>query len=63
MFCSLKNNANRNNDADEQHNPVIRRSRFTAPIADLSALGGYSAIRIVLLKVIIAPCFPAMFYR
>jgi hypothetical protein len=31
--------------ADEQTHPIIRRGRFIAPIADLSALGGFSDIQ------------------
>jgi hypothetical protein len=37
-----------------QNNPDIRRGRFIAPIADLSALGGCFDIQINKLKVIIA---------
>jgi hypothetical protein len=36
-------------------NPDTCRGRFIAPIADLSALGGYSYILIILLNRIIAP--------
>src|ERR1700730_7152721 len=53
MFCSLKNNANRNNDADEQHTPAIRRGRFTAPTADLSASCARDQMKLV--KSIIGP--------
>src|SRR5258708_40274052 len=40
-------------NADEQHNPAIRRSRCIAPIAALSALAGCSGICMILCKVII----------
>jgi len=35
-------------NADEQMNPVFRRCRFIAHTADSSALGGFTAIRIIL---------------
>jgi hypothetical protein len=41
--------------ADEQNTPAICRGRFIAPTADLSALVGWSCIRIILLKAIIGP--------
>src|SRR5260221_11553338 len=40
-------------NADEQHNPAIRRSRCIAPSADLSALAGCSGICLIWCKVII----------
>ncbi len=39
--------------ADLPNNPIIRRGRFITPIADLSALGAYPAVQIILLEVII----------
>src|SRR6266705_6757378 len=41
--------------AHEQNIPSIRRCRFIAHTADLSAQGGCSYIRIILLKGIIVP--------
>src|SRR6266487_5734536 len=43
--------------AHEQMNPVIRRGRFIAPIADLSAPGGFPDIQMKQLKSIISPLF------
>jgi hypothetical protein len=40
---------------NEQHTPDSRRGRFIAPSADLSALSGRSAIRMILLNFIIGP--------
>jgi hypothetical protein len=39
--------------ADYQHHPAIRRSRFIALIADLSALGGFPTIQMKKLNSII----------
>jgi hypothetical protein len=38
---------------DEQNNPAIRRGRFIAPSADLSAIDGCSTFQIIKLKSII----------
>ncbi len=42
-------------DVDEHKKRDIRRCRFIAHIADLSALGGFPTIRIILLISTIAP--------